>query len=73
MEQMRSGVTGRDAVIVVRLSQELRDGLREQAEREDRTLTALIRVAARAYLQAVAAGSEPARDPWSTQDGRSGR
>jgi len=39
MEQLRSAGSARDAVIVVRLPQELRDGLREQADREDRTLT----------------------------------
>jgi len=73
MEQLRSAGSARDAVIVVRLPQELRDGLREQADREDRTLTSLIRVAARAYLEAVAARGEESRDLWSTGDGRADR
>ncbi len=70
MEQKRSPGIGQDAVIVVRLPQELRDGLREQAVREDRTVASLIRVAARAYLQAAALRSGPPADVRNRQSGR---
>ncbi len=73
MDQNRSAGMSNDTAIVVRLPQELRDGLREQAEREDRSLTSLVRVAVRAYLEAVAPQGHASADLSSHRDGRAGR
>lgn len=42
-----------DAAVVVRLPQALREALRARAEVEDRTVASLLRLAARAYLDAA--------------------
>jgi hypothetical protein len=48
--QNASPETSLDAAVVVRLPGALREALRQQAAREDRTLASLLRVAARSYL-----------------------
>ena len=46
---------GNDVIVVVRLPKDLRDAIKACADREDRSVASLMRVAAREYLDRAAA------------------